>query len=653
MLGVLLAELVLLHAPVTAVTVYGDRARVTRSGAARLAGAGPVEFPLLPDSADPASVRVEAQGDATLGAVTISRADEASLPRDEAADVLAKLDALDEKLAKARGERASYAAELAAATRLAPTVPEPDALHAPPKLDPSGWAQSGEFAADLVTKLSGKARDAGEKAAALEREREPLAEKARLLGAGRRRTGWRVTAWLSGHSAYDWTRAQVSLVYIVHRARWAPVYDLQLSADASKVDVAFGGLVSQESGEDWTDAALTLSTAVPATASAYPQLWTWTIGERERFVPTPAPVFVPMRPAPRAAPPPPKAEDGDAALGEKLAARAATPADPFEDLAIAGEALGRGLGALGGVAGGVVSGEVGGHLANRPADSKAATNRPRPVPPPNQPEPEYQVAESDALAMSPPPATRSFSMDEVALSSSRSASAPTLAVSLAPPAGWAPPYQDPSSPAALSGGYALTYPSARAETVRSGQGARRVALFAKTWPVAAERRVFPALSSDAYLVAELANPSAEPLPGGDATLFVGDDPAGTARLQLVAPGEKVTLPLGLDRAVKPVRTVALVKSEQGVFSKDDVTQYVVTIELANPYPRALAVRVADQWPLAGDKDVEAKLVSAEPAAARDDAKGTLEWKLDIPASGKSVVKFSYTLRRPRGWRLRQ
>jgi uncharacterized protein (TIGR02231 family) len=154
-------------------------------------------------------------------------------------------------------------------------------------------------------------------------------------------------------------------------------------------------------------------------------------------------------------------------------------------------------------------------------------------------------------------------------------------------------------------------------------------------------------------VAQIKNPSKLMLPGGRADLFVGQDPSGTASLSLVAPGEQFTLPLGLDRAVKPVRNVDQVLTEKGLFSKDEVTRYTVTIEVANPYAHALPLRVVDQLPLAGDKDTEVKLLSSEPKAALDADRGELVWRLSVPASAKQIVTFSYELKRPKGYRVHQ
>jgi len=229
-----------------------------------------------------------------------------------------------------------------------------------------------------------------------------------------------------------------------------------------------------------------------------------------------------------------------------------------------------------------------------------------------------------------------------------------VGVGLAPPPGWMPPHFDASLPAGSSGGYALAFPAARPESVLTGQGARRVPLVSESWPVAVERRIVAAKSPHAYLVADLKNPSQRALPAGNASLFVGADPAGTARLKLVAPNQSFTLPLGIDRALKPVRNVDLIQAEKGLFSKDDIGEYVVSIEVSNPYPRAITLHVLDQVPVTDDEDVEIKFLRAEPkTSSHEQLTGKLEWRLNVPASGKAVVKFAYSLKRPKGYRMRQ
>lgn len=229
----------------------------------------------------------------------------------------------------------------------------------------------------------------------------------------------------------------------------------------------------------------------------------------------------------------------------------------------------------------------------------------------------------------------------------------TETVGLVPPPAYQPPRYAGDLPAALAGGYDLTYAALQRETVRSGQGARRIALFSKQFPVSVQRKIVPAMAAEAFLVAEIKNPTGQPLPGGAADLFVGADPAGVANLALVAPGESFTLPLGIDRALRPARNVRLRNSERGVFSKDDITEYTVTTTVANPYRAALSLWLVDQLPLAGDKNVEVQLLRSDPPARQDAATGALEWRLSVPPGGKAQTTFVYTLRRPSGARLSQ
>lgn len=232
---------------------------------------------------------------------------------------------------------------------------------------------------------------------------------------------------------------------------------------------------------------------------------------------------------------------------------------------------------------------------------------------------------------------------------------PTSGFSLSPPPGYRAPQYGSDSPVTLAGGYDLSFASRQKETIPSSQGARRVALWSQQWPVSVERKVYPALAKEAYLSAELKNPSQQVLPGGPATLSVGADPAGTAQLKLVSPNEAFTLPLGLDRAIKTVRNVQVIDATEGVVSKDDVSTYAVSIELVNPYRTPVALRVFDQWPLpqANQKDLETKLLDSKPGAIQDTATGKLEWRLTLAPNEKRTLTFSYQVKRPRGWKLYQ
>jgi len=725
-------------APVTSVTVYSDRARVVRTARVGLSGTQRVELPLLYGAVDPASIRVEAQG-AEVTRVDIRSVEPEALPATEARRLVTELERLDDQLSQVRAEREAYSAQLTALGKVRPTssdesvsaAPLPTAKGAPQgssRLDASGWRAATDFVVESTARLQAKLREVAQREEVLELELSRRVTEARQLGGAPRRQGLEVVPTLSGQGS-----ATVTLTYVTTGARWFPAYELRLEPEANRVQVAFSGRVSQQTGEDWEDAALTLSTAIPATATTAPELATWKIGQRERFIPTPAPVADSWRAPPPAPPKPPEPPDENLRMRTRLLSLTGQPGTaPAPAPPPTADARRRDqVQTPAGMSNSVILGTVVAADTKMPvADVIVTAVSPNlqgeqvvvtdaqgqyriPQLPPGvytlqferegfrmlarselqlrldrtirvnielMPEglfPEAEIAAPPAVDVGSTTtgvnvdqdfvkritvnrpggkggASRSLeSLAEVAPGASGSPPVDNVPVGLAPPRSWQRPVVDPRLPASLAGGYSLAFPSQRRETVRSGKGERRVPLFTETWPVQVERKLYPALTPHAFLVAELRSPSKQVMPGGEAQLFVGADPAGEARLSLVSPEEPFTLPLGIDSAVRPVRNVKLMTSEKGLIGKHDVTEYLVTIEVANPYPFALPVRIHDQWPLSRSEDVEVKLMRTEPHAEQDPAKGTLEWRLSVPPSEKKAVSFLYTVRHPKGWRLEQ
>lgn len=670
-------KLVPTDAPISAVTVYSDRARVTRSAKVTLPGGAEgqrVQLPILMQTVDPASIRVEVQG-AGKGDVAVQRieighveASEIPLPVGEAEKLLADLDRIDDQLAQAQSEQAAYSAQLRLLGRVLPSssglgAPAPGTVP-PPKLNPSGWPAVMQLVRQAMERSQNKSREIDEQLRVLRLKRQELIDKGQKLGGLSRRSGYRVTATLSGTGS-----AVLLLSYMAYRARWQPTYDIQLQPAQNRVELSLAGLVSQETGEDWTDAALTLSTAVPATATQLPKLLSWKLGERERFIPTPAPQR-------EAAPPPPSASrlvqladaDPGEALRRRLLQRLGMPAagDEMDGMVTRMPAKQEPVAAF----------DVTKNAEKRPPmkeEAKASGSKRaydfdedqvegeliRPdgefvstapaAPAPEEPAPPAQpiLAGSPARIM----AKRAYRQSSGSAGGYDASS--VIGVGLAPPPRYVPPSYDSSLPASLAGGYDLIFPGLYRDTVKSGQGARRVALLSRSFPVAVSRKLMPALAPEAFLVAEIRNPGNEPLPGGRAQLFVGADPAGVAQLKLIAPGEVFTLPLGLDRAIRPVRNVNVTTVEKGLINKDELSEYVVTTEVTNPYRMPIDVKLHDQIPIVGDKNVEIRLVRTDPQAKLDDKKGSLDWRLTIAPGAKITTTFVYTLKRPKGYRLNQ
>ncbi|MEG4335307.1 MULTISPECIES: mucoidy inhibitor MuiA family protein [unclassified Microcoleus] len=70
---------------------------------------------------------------------------------------------------------------------------------------------------------------------------------------------------------------ELEVSYVVMRARWTPLYDLRVNTNNNQINLNYLAEVNQNTGEDWTGVALTLSTAKPGMGMLPPKLESWYI----------------------------------------------------------------------------------------------------------------------------------------------------------------------------------------------------------------------------------------------------------------------------------------------------------------------------------------------------------------------------------------
>ncbi len=70
---------------------------------------------------------------------------------------------------------------------------------------------------------------------------------------------------------------ELEVSYVVTRAHWTPLYDLRVNTTNNQINLNYLAEVNQNTGEDWTGVALTLSTAKPGMGTLPPKLQPWFI----------------------------------------------------------------------------------------------------------------------------------------------------------------------------------------------------------------------------------------------------------------------------------------------------------------------------------------------------------------------------------------
>lgn len=103
----------------------------------------------------------------------------------------------------------------------------------------------------------------------LKKELELLNRKLEKLQAGRSRTEREAVLFVNNPRT---GKVVIELNYLVNEASWLPQHNLRANPEQAIVTVEYNAVIHQASGEDWTNVALSLSTAQPTTAAAAPAL---------------------------------------------------------------------------------------------------------------------------------------------------------------------------------------------------------------------------------------------------------------------------------------------------------------------------------------------------------------------------------------------
>jgi uncharacterized protein (TIGR02231 family) len=253
------------------VTVYPDRAQVIREHRVEISsGAGMLTIAALPARLDPGSLRVRAEGPDGL---TLHHIETRTVHGRDLAHPEER--ALSEALLKARDERQmltnrreAETLKLAFIRRLAETGGGSES-GLPPEAWTGAWERIGQGATEVFRETS----------EVDQRARSVDAEIARLESAlNALRTGQRESMEVMVHyHAPNAGAGVITLEYQVPGAAWIPLYEARLDTASGRLEFIHRAEVRQNTGEDWQNVELHVSTARPTLGGRLPELEPWFI----------------------------------------------------------------------------------------------------------------------------------------------------------------------------------------------------------------------------------------------------------------------------------------------------------------------------------------------------------------------------------------
>lgn len=261
---------------IQAVTVYGNGATVTREHTIAVpAGTPTIEIPALPARANLRTLQVRVQGhpDATLYQVETRTVQERDLSSEQERKLNREIQTLEDRRRGLDDQRRANALRLQFIERLTESEIE---------LAPEDWADAWERIGEGATAVLSRTASLDRKRRDLEAEIDRLERKLAAFQT-RQSSVQAITLRLHAQTAGD---ASVQVTYEVPNASWQPLYEARLNTERDKLELVQFATVRQNSGEDWTDATLRLSTSRPDLGGRLPDLQPWTL-DFKSDMPTP------------------------------------------------------------------------------------------------------------------------------------------------------------------------------------------------------------------------------------------------------------------------------------------------------------------------------------------------------------------------------
>jgi len=274
--------------PVQNVTVYNDRAEVTRHVEASVqAGTNEVSIFGLSSKVDRNSVRVSGgKGSAVILEVSHNVRFEAKNKDDgtEQGRLTKELEELDEKISRHSEIQGRVDKENTWLENWAHT------LSAPRKSE-DGKDLTTLFSAGMMEQATNFLEFYQKKLADIDERRSSIAKALKELREQRGRTQMALNAITSGNTeqvhevvvllnSRAENKVELSLSYIVMDARWYASYDVRVQSTSDDLDLTYYGFITNNSQDHWNDAVLALSTAQPSVGGAPPDLTTKFVGFR-------------------------------------------------------------------------------------------------------------------------------------------------------------------------------------------------------------------------------------------------------------------------------------------------------------------------------------------------------------------------------------
>lgn len=250
--------------------VFLQGAQVTRTATTSIpAGAGTIVFTGLPQGLDPQSIQVSGKGGFTFLSVNqrINYLSE-SPKKKELDDLVARMKKLDKDIAYEGAMLAVWANEEQLLNKNAGVGGQQNGVTL------SQLTAVNDYIRERLRTVKTGQLTQQQKIADLQEDKAKLQQQISQLQALGQRPTSEVVVEISSPVA---TSASFTLSYFVAQATWAPAYDLRATGTGKPINLLMKAAVTNNTGEDWDQVDLSLSSGNPTLGGVMPTLLPWTL----------------------------------------------------------------------------------------------------------------------------------------------------------------------------------------------------------------------------------------------------------------------------------------------------------------------------------------------------------------------------------------
>ena len=262
------------------VTVYPDRARVRCQGRCMVeVGSHQLIIEDLPMTVDVDSVRVSGQGTAVLRilSVDVKKRFYEKAPTARVQELESQIEELADEIRGFEDDKAGWEAHGRYLEGMRKETEQFARGLSMKRTSVDDQLKIVSFLQEQEQALRKAVRELDANSRKLNRQLEKLRKELKAIHSARPRERFAAVIDVEAASAGDF---QPDVSYVVSRAGWKPLYDIRLQQNAdgkSYVEVSYIAQITQNSGQDWHDVGVVVSTARPALNQRLPELTPWFI----------------------------------------------------------------------------------------------------------------------------------------------------------------------------------------------------------------------------------------------------------------------------------------------------------------------------------------------------------------------------------------